>query len=88
VPLSLTPEERSTRAKIAAHSKWAKEPDRTAATAPARTAWLTHFEQQVDPEGVLPPEERAIRASHAHRAQMLKLALASSRARARKASAQ
>ena len=30
--------ERSLRARIAAHERWAREPDRTAATAPARQA--------------------------------------------------
>jgi len=30
--------ERSLRAKIAAHERWAREPDRSAATAPARQA--------------------------------------------------
>ncbi len=35
--------ERSLRAKIAAHERWAREPDRSAATAPARQAYADRF---------------------------------------------
>ena len=86
MPLSLNPEERSLRARIAAHTKWAGVEDRSAATAPARSAFRDSFERAVDPEGVLPPAERALRATHARKAHMLKLALASARARRKKAS--
>ena len=34
----LTPAQRSTRARIAANTRWAKEPDRLAATKPGRDA--------------------------------------------------
>ena len=50
------PRERSAIAQIAAHSRWAQTPDRTAATAPARRAALERFERQVDPDGTLPPD--------------------------------
>lgn len=42
---------------------------------------MRRFEDQVDPDGALPPEERARRAGHARKAYMLGLALKSSRAR-------
>ncbi len=45
-----------------------------AATRPARQKFLQRFEQEVDPDGVLPPQERRRRAAHAKRAYMLRLA--------------
>ena len=80
----LTPEQRSLRARLAAHSLHAKV-DAVAHTAPARRAFLARFEAEVDPEGVLPEPERRRRAEHARKAYFTKLALASSVAR-RKAS--
>lgn len=78
------PENNSLRASIAAHSRWAHCPDRTAATAAARRAFADRFEREVDPEGRLTPQERAKRAAHARRAHMQKLALRSAQARARR----
>ncbi|MGP4009182.1 hypothetical protein [Streptomyces sp. 4N124] len=80
--MALTSEQRRLRAAIAAHTLWANCPDRSAQTAPARTAFLQRFERQVDPDGTLAPEERARRAEHARKAWFKRLALASSRARA------
>ena len=76
-----TPENRSLVSRIAAHEKWARTPDATAATAPARAAFLDRFEREVDPEGVLAPQERARRAEHARKAYFTRLALKSARAR-------
>ena len=60
--------------------------DSRAITAPARAAFLARFEQQVDPEGKLPPAERARRAEYARKAHFAKLAMKSATARrARKA---
>ncbi len=81
--MPLTPEQRSLRSRIATSEKWAKTADRSAATAPARRAFLDQFEKQVDPDGTLDPAERAIRAAHAKKAYFARLALKSSRARAR-----
>ena len=78
------PQERRLRAEIGAHEKWAREPDRPAATAKARRAFLAKLEAEVDPAGVLPPEERARRVEHKRQAHMKRMALASSRARAAK----
>ena len=77
---SLTPEQRSLRARIAAHEKWAHT-DPVAGTARAREKFLARFEAEVDPEGVLPEAERLRRAEHARQAYFTRLALASSKAR-------
>lgn len=75
------PSDRAIIARIAASDRWAKCDDRTAATAPARQAALDRFEREVDPDGRLTPEERAIRAGHARRAYFSRLALLSAQAR-------
>ncbi|UQE74636.1 hypothetical protein MYK68_18275 [Gordonia sp. PP30] len=79
--MALTPTERALRAEIAAHESWARTPDRAARTAPARKAALDRFEKQVDPDGTLPPAERARRAEHARKAYFKRLALKSAQAR-------
>lgn len=48
---------------------------------------MDRFERQIDPEGVLSPEERARRGRAAMRAYFTALALRSSRARAKAAGA-
>ena len=60
-------------ARIAAEISWALTEDRSARTRPAREAFLKRFEREVDPDGKLPPDERARRANHALRAHMLRL---------------
>jgi hypothetical protein len=80
--LELTPEQRSLRARTAAHDSWAQTSDPAARTAAARQAFLSRFERQVDPDGVLDPAERARRAEHARKAHFSRLAFASSKARA------
>lgn len=76
----LTAEQRVLRARLAAHAMHSQNDSREV-TAPARAAFLAGFERDVDPEGELPPEERARRAEQARRAHFTRLALASSRAR-------
>ncbi len=79
--------ERSKRvlqARMAAHALHARVSDSAAHTAPAREVFLSRFEREVDPEGVLEPQERARRAEHAKRAYFLRLAAASSKARSKK----
>lgn len=80
-PLALTPAQMSLRGKLAAHTRWSQTDDPTAATEPARRAFLDRFERQVDPEGTLDPAERARRASSAKSAYFAGLALKSSQAR-------
>jgi len=70
-------------AQIAAAERWAREPDRTTATAPARRGLRAKFERQADPDGVLPPDERARRVDHLMRAHMLRMARRSAEARHR-----
>ncbi len=76
-----TPQQRALAARIGAHALHAQITDPAAHTAPARRAFLDRFEREVDPEGVLPLEERARRAEHARRAYFSRLALASAKAR-------
>jgi hypothetical protein len=60
--------------RAAALSRWAMEPDRTAATRKARAAFLRRFERLVDPDGVMPDHERHERAEQLMRAHMIRLA--------------
>jgi hypothetical protein len=69
---------------MAAHVLHAQISDEAEHTAPARAAFLSRFEREVDPDRVLDPAERARRAEHARKAYFLKLALASRKARAKK----
>jgi hypothetical protein len=80
VASSLTRTQKSLRAKAAAHAMHAQ--GRTN-TGPATVAQLARFERQVDPDGMLPPEERARRADHALKSYMTGLALKASKARSR-----
>jgi hypothetical protein len=80
----LTPAQRSLRAKLAAHTSWANTSDRAARTAAARKAANERFARQVDPDGTLPPRERAERAENARKAYFTALALRSTRARRRR----
>lgn len=78
---SSDPEMRSLVARIAAYSLHAQCPDPSAHTAPARAAFDQRFERQVDPDGILPPVDRARRAAAARKAYFLKLALKSAQSR-------
>ena len=69
--------ERSLRAKIAAHERWAREPDRHAATEPARQANADRYlaaARALHP--TLSDEEVAIRAANLRSADMTRLARA------------
>jgi len=79
--MSLSPEQRSLRASIAANTRWSREDPRVG-TARARAAWYRRFIDQVDPDRTLPPAERDRRVQAAVRAEMQRLALRSSKARA------
>lgn len=74
----LTPEQRSLRSRVAAHSQHAQGKTNTG---PAREAMRRKFELQVDPDGVLPPDELAKRVEHARKAYFGGLALKSATAR-------
>ena len=79
--------QRSAIGRIGAHTKWARTPDRTAATAAARIAFLERFETEVDPDRTLAPEERARRAESARKAYFARLALKSADTRRRRTEA-
>ena len=80
ITVELDREEMRARGRIGAHVTHSRH-DARALTAPAREAFLARFAEQVDPDGVLPPEERERRAAHALKAHMARLTLASARAR-------
>ncbi len=54
--------DRALIARIAAAERWARTPDRVAATEPARRGLRARFEREADPEGALDVAERNRRA--------------------------
>ncbi len=74
----------SLRARIAANTRWAFTPDRRAATAAARAGLAQRWEREVDPEGTLPPDERARRVESLRKAHYSRMALASAKKRRRR----
>jgi len=80
----MTPTERVLRARLAAYVLHSTH-DPHEVTAPARRAFHERFERQVDPDGTLPPAERARRAEAARKAYFTRLALKSAQARRRRA---
>lgn len=79
----LAPNERTLRARLAAHTLHARGGTNTE---PARAAFEVRFLDEVDPERVLPEAERARRAEHAKKAYFTRLSLKAAKAR-RKAGA-
>ncbi len=75
-----TPTELSLRARIGAYSLHAQRDPRETTKA-ARRAFLGKFESEVDPDGILPEEERQRRALAARKAHFARLALKSAMAR-------
>jgi hypothetical protein len=85
VPSSLTPRQRTLRASIAAHARWSRE-DPAENAARGQAGLLAKFDREArEAEPGLTEAEYARRAQSAHQAHMKRLALASSRARARQA---
>jgi hypothetical protein len=76
---------RSLKARAAAYERWAREPDRAAALAPARRGFKERFERLADPDGVLDEGERALQAERLRKAHYLRLAALSVASRQRKA---
>jgi hypothetical protein len=77
----LTPEQRTLRAQIAANTRWGKETDRLAATAPGRRAAFAHFEKLADPDGVLPEAQRHEMGKSLQRAHLQRISLKASRSK-------
>lgn len=67
--------------RIGAHRKWAMTEDRSAATQAARDGLYRRFEDEVDPDRILPADERAKRVENARKAHYLQLAMKSVAAR-------
>lgn len=78
--MPLTPAQRTLRASIAAHVKHSQSDSRESTRA-ARETFLAHFEDEVDPDRLLPEAERLRRAMHARAAYFKRLAFASAKAR-------
>ena len=85
--MPLTPEERQMRARIAAHTRWAQDPDRTAATSKGRAGLRAKFEREADPDGILPPDELERRVNHLMKAHMLRMSFKAKQARRKRAEA-
>ncbi|MEV6105752.1 hypothetical protein AB0M28_13695 [Streptomyces sp. NPDC051940] len=84
----MTPEERTLRAQLGAHSQWANETDRAGRTAPARAAANTKFVTQAREMHPDATEEQIARAAeHLRKSHFARMALASVAARRRKAAA-
>jgi hypothetical protein len=77
---TLSPAERSLRARLAAYAMHARH-DARRTSANGRAAFLARFEVEVDPDGRLDPEERRRRAEQARRAYFARLSLAAVKAR-------
>jgi hypothetical protein len=75
--------EASLRGRIAACERWAHTSDRSAATAPARAGLDAKFAAEVDPDGILDPDELSRRVAAKRRAHFARLALLSARSRRR-----
>lgn len=82
-----TPQERSSAARIAAHSRWAyRVPDRSLATAAARAkspSSITYWLDRVDPDQQMHPGERAKAAENAMSAHFAQLSRRGRRSRER-----
>lgn len=83
MPASLTPSQKRLRAAAAANARWSRE-DPTENVRRANAGFQARFLDEVDPDRILPEAERERRAKAAMRSYMQRLALKSSRARARR----
>jgi hypothetical protein len=69
-------EQRSARARLAAHSRWARPRARVEAADASRAAMWRRFAAQVDPDGTLDPDARDRAARSAAKAYAAKMNLA------------
>ncbi len=81
--MPLSPTERSLRASIAAHTRWANtgRAERQRLADNGQAGLLRRFAAEIDPAGVLPAPERERRAHNMLTAHMKRLALKSAKAR-------
>lgn len=82
----MTPSQMSQRARIAAYSRLANstEEERRAMSERGRKSFMARFDDQVDPDRVLPEAERQKRAEYARKAYFARLAFKSAQTRAKK----
>jgi hypothetical protein len=80
---SMTPEQRALRARLASHSSWAQTANRRARTKPGSQALLAKLAAEVDPDGLMSPEDRAKAVENAKSAYFSRLALKAAAARKR-----
>lgn len=82
----LTPTQRMLRAQVAAYTRWGRTPqaDRKAQGKRGQAGLLAKFEAEADPDGTLPPDERARQVDRLYRAHMARVRLARSKAGAAK----
>ena len=83
--MPLSSRQKSLRASIAANARWVNTPteERAAGTAAARAALEKRFEDEVDVDRVLSPEERSKRVKNARALYYKRLQFESSKARRR-----
>ncbi len=81
----MTPSERSLRGRIGGLALAAQR-NPLEYTAAARKAFLAKFEKDVDPQGLLPEDERQRRADAARKAHFARLGLKSAQVRRKKKS--
>jgi hypothetical protein len=74
----------ATWGRIGGLTAWARHEPETM-VGPAHRGFRARFERLVDPDGVLDPAERTLRADRARRAHMLTLAAKSAESRRKKA---
>ena len=78
--MTSTPQQRSIQGRMAAHVMHSMYDGRETSEK-ARAVFNDRFEKQVDPDGVLSPQERAKRARHAESAYFQRLAMRSAQVR-------
>jgi len=77
----VTPEQCRLRARIAANARWLRPMARADEADAARTAIAMRIEREADPEGQLPPDQRAALARAAGRRRSAQLSAAKARKR-------
>ncbi|MEU6267667.1 hypothetical protein [Saccharopolyspora shandongensis] len=73
--------DRTSAARVAAITRWARTTDRAGATAAGTAGLLAKFEAEADPDGVMSPEQRRDAAIKLRRAHMIRLAARSAERR-------
>lgn len=78
----MTPEQRRLRAQIAANTRWSRYMAREDQAEAARAALIRRLEREVDPDGTLSPDQRAVLVRAAVRRMSARMNAAKARKRA------